>query len=170
MTKPDNSFILELVINNNFLNFSSCIKSKYVSKHFNKFTHMYLLNKSNNFSNDLLKKPKDTFYYFEKDVILYDNPFSKLVYTNTRCAICNEKIKKLTSIYNFKYMLCQFHVNMKFLILSQVIRKYKIPRKLLQSITRWKHFKKNKILFYKCHIKTIYNYLNYKKQKYNIYI
>jgi hypothetical protein len=170
MEKFDYSIVLELVINNGFLNFNNCIKIKSVSKNFNRFSHLYMLSKSNNFSNELLKKPKVMFNYFESNIIVYPNPFSQHIYSNSKCDICGDKIKKVTSLFNFKYNLCEFHIKMKFIILSDVIKKYKIPRKLLGSITRWKHFKKNKILFYKHHIKTIYNILNYKKKIYNIYV
>ena len=168
----DNSIILELVLNNGYFGVQIYIKLKYVSKHFNNFINKYLINYSKNALKNIYTKEYRPYNYFESIILINSNNQNNTenndICMSIYCDICNNKITKITSLYGYKLLLCREDLNKKFVTLSDAVKKYKIKRKMLEHVMRWKHYKYNKTLFYKQHIKNLYIISNYQKKFKNV--
>ena len=159
-------FIIDYIFRNNFNDIRDLIRMKIVNKAFYLKIHHIILDKCNILNNSSNFHYRELTYYNSSSINLY---YYNNISIMQQCTICKKKIQYYNILEHTNKVLCKDHLKNVFVTLSDAVRKYKLPKKKVMNLSRWKHYKKNHYLFHIYAIKTLSIYHKYPKYKYNIY-
>ncbi len=170
--KPNNDnnkaidIIISMISNGYYLTVNELIYLKLVNKNFNNIIHISLLYKSKNFEKKINMASFRILTYYETMSI---NTIEYNVNLVQRCNICKNLVTNYKILEGVNKILCDKHLKNSFITLTDVINKYKIPKRKILKLSHWKHYKNNNYLFHKKSVKILEIFYKYSQKKFTLF-